>query len=245
VHINFVEKLIVLLTGLSVLMVGGTVGLLSIMPPRSGIPAVAEDSEWNTQDWLIAARAKANGYEVGPGGQTVMFQTQPEPAAGGGPGGGPPAVNEEGEPTAPAPTDYYVADSAEPAAQSEVIEGFPWLKKVPGVTYMQPKPVPQTAYQRYQSFEEGFEVAQSGGGQFTTLASGEPAYELTWLDQNSMLAQRLGLQPGDKVISVNGQPVGNSPDAGKALYDQMKGEERFAVLIERQGTRTILSYYVR
>ena len=59
-----------------------------------------------------------------------------------------------------------------------------------------------------------------------------------------MRARRLGLREGDRILSVNGHPVGDGVAAGQQLYALLKAETRFAVLVERQGRRELLSFYV-
>ena len=53
---GIIEKVIIFLTVLAILFVGGIVTAFSIMPPRSGIPDVAVDSEIATDDWLDMMR---------------------------------------------------------------------------------------------------------------------------------------------------------------------------------------------
>ena len=155
------------------------------------------------------------------------------------------AASSGGQPTAPpAPTDYFNSEPGTSLPPGQVIEGYPWLRKVQGVTYHKPKRMPRILYEKYQSFEDSFELAQQGGGEFVSAAGGESAYQVNWVDPNSILARRLGLKDGDKVISVNGNPIGSSMGAGKALYEQLKNETKFAVLVERQGKRELLSFFV-
>ena len=56
------------------------------------------------------------------------------------------------------------------------------------------------------------------------------------------MGKGLGLQAGDKVVSVNGQPIGKSPRASLALFESLKAEGRFVVQIERNGKRLFLTY---
>ena len=243
-RIDLLEKLVFLAAVFAVMGVAGTVGVLSIMPPRSGIPDVAVEAELSTIDWLDAERRKKHGNRM-PGKQEILVQAAPiqqVAAAGGG-------VEADGESSGgasapPAPTNYFNSNPNNPPPAAEVIEGFPWLRKVPGVTYHRPKRMPRILYNKYQSFEDSFELAQQGGGEFVTAAGGEDAYQVNWVDPNSMLARRLGLKDGDKIVSVNGNPIGNSVSAGQQLYEQLKSETKFAVMVERQGQRQLLSFYV-
>jgi hypothetical protein len=244
-RIELLEKLVFLASVLAVVAVGATVGLLSIMPPRSGIPDVAVEAELSTIDWLEDQRVKKHGNRM-PGHQEILVQAAPvvQQRPGGAAAGGGNSGDGGGEPTAPpAPSNYFNTGGSN-LPPGEVIEGYPWLRKVPGVSYHRPKRMPRILYSKYQSFEDSFELAQQGGGEFVTAAGGEDAYQVNWVDPNSMLARRLGLKDGDKIISVNGNPIGNSVAAGKGLYEQLKNETKFAVMVERQGRRELLSFYV-
>lgn len=243
-RIDLFEKLVMFLAGLAVLGVGGFVTFCSMLPGglRSGIPDVCETSALATQDWLQEQRRRSGRggaasvkLEVGE----IAFAAQPVPVA-------PPSA--PGEPNAPQPppaarSDYFEVSGNVPTG--EQIPGFPWLRRVPGVNYAQPQQVPDILYRKYQSFEATWDLVQQGGGSFTTTSDGKTAYQVNWLDEQSYLATRLGLKPGDKVISVNGQPLGTSMGAGKAMYEQLKNERRFAVLIERQGQPVVLSFFVQ
>lgn len=245
-RIDLFEKLVMFMAGLAVLAVGGFVTFCSMLPGglRSGIPDVCEVSALATQDWLDAQRrrsGRSGGAQVKLEAGQIAFAAQPVVAA-------PPTPSADGKPPAPAtpPTarsDYFEVGGNVPA--SEQIPGFPWLRRVPGVNYAQPQQVPDILYRKYQSFEATWDLVQEGGGSFTTTTDGKTAYQVNWIDEQSYLASRVGLKPGDKVISVNGQPIGTSLGAGKAMYEQLKGERRFAVLIERNGQPVVLSFFVQ
>ena len=238
-RIDLLEKLITLLTGLAVLLVAATVGLLSFMPLRSGIPPEAIAAVTEVDSWLQAQRTARNGGR--PMQQNIpMIAASPvvpgqESAASG--SGGPGATK--------APSNYFNQQETAQLPPQEVVPGYPWLRKVPGVAYMPPQGVPKLVYQHYQSFQATWDLAQSGGGEFVTTEKGDNAYQVNWVDPASMLATKIGLQPGDKVVSVNGQPIGTSVAAGRALYDQLKNESKFAVLVERGGQQVVLSFFVR
>jgi hypothetical protein len=236
-RIDLLEKLITFLTGLAVLLVAATVALLSFMPLRSGIPKEAADAVGKVDEWLQAQRATRHGGRV-PQQNIPMIAASPvapQAAAGG------------AAPVAQTPRDYFVDTKGGQAnlPPQEVVPGYPWLRKVPGVAYMPPQGVPKLVYQRYQSFQETWDLAQSGGGEFVSTETGDNAYQINWVDPSSMLATKIGLQPGDKVISVNGQAIGTNINAGRALYDQLKNESKFAVLVERGGQKVVLSFFVR
>jgi hypothetical protein len=124
---------------------------------------------------------------------------------------------------------------------SEAVEGAPWLKKMPGVKYSKPKKVPELLYKKYSSFEDSVELAKQGSGE---VVGSKGDYKVNWLDPNSQLFTRIGIRAGDKVIAVNGQPAGKSAAAGQAMFESMKNQKHFSVLIERDGKQLVLTYSV-
>jgi hypothetical protein len=244
VRIELIEKLILALTVLSILFVGATVTLFSIMPPRSGIPDIAEESEFVTREWLDAVRRRRSG-KAAPIISKFGVELVDEPASVAAGGGAAsqrtqaPATNQEKKQAA---KDYW-AGPGQTIPPDQRVAGIPWLRKMPGVTYAKPKKVSELLYRKYQSFEDSFKLAKQGGGQFVETASGT-AYQINWLDENSHLFSRVGIRKGDKVISVNGQPIGQSAAAGQAMFEAMKNERQFSVLIERKGQPLVLSYAV-
>lgn len=237
---GIIEKIIIFLTVLAILFVGGTVAAFSFMPPRSGIPKVAVDSEIATDDWLDKMRQRHHPRtgaplvtDFGVGEQIV------EDTTSGSPGKPQKATKEVAQ---KAKAEYWGgSDSVIP--QNEQVKGIPWLRKVPGVKYAKPRKVPLILYKKYQTFEDSFKLAKEGGGEFVETAAGT-AYQVNWVDQNSYLFTKIGIRRGDKVISVNGQPVGKSPAAGRALFESLKGEKHFSALVERKGQQLVLSYTV-
>lgn len=233
------EKLVRVLTGLSALATGGLVTALSVLPPlRSGIPDVAVNSAIRVEDWLNAARQRTGrSARILEGQPMLSVPSAPAPPSA-------PGAPEAAAPTpaaAAATRSYFDTSGNIPVA--EQVPGFEWLRRQPGVSYMAPKAVPDILYRKYQSFEETWNLVQEGGGEFVQTAAGT-AYQVNWVAQESMLATRLGLKQGDKVISVNGQPVGTSLGAGQAMFEQFKNETRFAVMVERDGKPVVLSFYV-
>ena len=67
--------------------------------------------------------------------------------------------------------------------------------------------------------------------------------ELTFLEEGSFLAER-GLKPGDKIISVNGQPVGTTAEAGTDLYERLAAEREVVIQVQRGGERFFIRYTV-
>lgn len=237
-RIDLVEKLILVMTVLAVLFVGGTVTLFSIFPRASGVPAVAVDSEGLTYEWLDSVRRGRGGKSVHIGDMGVALAEEAPPGAV-----RRAPVKATKEQKQAAVREYWAGSGATIPVEQQV-RGIPWLKKMPGVKYARPRKVSELLYQKYQSFEDSIAIAKQGGGEFVTTSSGADAYQVNWLEENSHLFSRIGLRPGDKVISVNGQPVGKSASAGQAMFQSMKNERNFSVLIERKGQQLVLSYSV-
>ena len=68
------------------------------------------------------------------------------------------------------------------------------------------------------------------------MASGE-GYQVT-AAMPAGLRNRLGLEPGDKVLSVNGKTVGNSPAADAAVLQQVQQAKEAQIEVQR-GDQTI------
>ena len=119
-----------------------------------------------------------------------------------------------------------------------------WLRRRPGVRYARPRRIPRWLKRKHESLQDARQVAQSGGGRFVEGAGGETRYELTWLDPQSQLT-RIGLRAQDRIVAVNGLPVGRSVASGHKIYERLKGADRFTILVERGGEQVLLSYEVR
>ena len=238
-RIELLEKIVIALAVLAIVLVAGLVSVFSFVTPlSSGISKEEETATLNIEKWLEDARRVASGQAVITGPVAIWT----EPAHGGGgvavtPGGQQPAP---AAPKAqPGQQDNYIAHEGETISQQEQVPGIPWLRKQEGVTYMRPEAVPQIVAERYRGFEEAWQAAQQGAGEFV-----DGKYRINWVDPNSLLATKVGIQQGDQIISVNGHPVGGSFSAGRQLYDSLKGEKHFAVKVLRNGQEVMLSFYV-
>ena len=47
------------------------------------------------------------------------------------------------------------------------------------------------------------------------------------------------------VQSINGVPIARSVQANRQLYERLKSQRRFAILVLRKGQRVVLSYEVK
>lgn len=244
-RVDLIEKLILVLVCLTVFAVGGGVIAMAIVFPggmRSGVPDVAVQSDVTAEQWLSVWRANRDGGATPRGVITIPDAPVQVAAAPGQP------VTAESQ--AAAVKEAGIKKSQEYFASNDLpdedraIPNIPWLRKVPGVSYHRPRRVSEFIYQKYQSFEDTWNTVQSGGGKFSETSDGQTAYEVTWIDPRSELASMVGLRQSDKIIAVNGQPIGRSVDAGRAMYEQLKGQKKFAVMIERDGQRMVLPFFV-
>ncbi|MGE0711498.1 MAG: hypothetical protein AB7N76_24565 [Planctomycetota bacterium] len=242
-RVDLLEKLVTALVVLTVLTVGGGVAALTMAFPgglRSGVPDVAVRSDLATSDW----REKwLNAKDPTRVQVTVIPDAPNRPTAPGQPAAAPQTPEAKKEEAIQKSKDYF-ASNQPLAPDDRVFQEVPWLKKVPGVAYRRPRRVSQFVYQKFQSFNDTWNAAQAGGGEFTETADKQTAYKINWVDPRSELATMVGLQPQDKVIAINGQPIGQSVEAGRAMYEQLKGQKKFAVMIERNGRRMVLPFYV-
>jgi hypothetical protein len=215
--IDRLERLVLLLAALAVVAAAGLIGLVSALPGgvTSGIPDVCIDSTMRTRAWLDAERARAPRT----------------------------AVRVESRAGEPGPEDAHV-NEAPPASDVDARRDVPWVRPRPGVTVAPTRRVPELVRRKYSSLREAHEVARSGGGRFVETRDRATAYELTWLAPDSPLATMLDLRPGDRILSINGHEVGASVEAGRALFEALKDETRFEVLIERDGERLVIPIQV-
>lgn len=241
-RVDILEKLVTGLSAIAIVVVAACVTFFSFVNKSSGVDDTVVKTVTDTQSWLEGERRRATGQPVNAKPITIPMN-QPSFAQQNNNKGQPAAAGQPNAPASngPAPSsETVISDSLPPQQQ---VPGIPWLKAEPGVTYYQPTTVPQIVAQKYQSFDDAFQLAQEGGGEFVKTDKGN-AYQINWVDDNSYLRRTIGLQPGDKVISVNGHAVGNSFASGKQLYDQLKGDRRFAVKILRNNQETVLSFSV-
>lgn len=243
--VDLIEKLVTVLSALLIAAVAACVTLFSFVQKRSGIDRNIELTALDTASWLSTQRRLAHGESASPIILDYSNVPPAAPQAPGSPGGDSASPPKPGEapkgPQVAKPDEYFDRDGNIP--KNEQVPGIPWVRKQPGVTYYRPEGVPQIVAQKYQSFDDAWNLAQEGGGEFVQTDKG-PAYKVRWIDENSLLRKTLGLQSEDVVLSVNGHPVPASFGAGKGMYDQLKGERRFAVKVLRKGREVMLSFYV-
>lgn len=235
-RLDLIERLIFGVAMLTVVAVGASVAAVSVLFPggiRSGISDGAVKADQATLDWLQQLRIRKGS---GPAFQDFYVPAPKEAGLAKGTDGKPKdaaafkkAITKVVANTAP---------SQAPLKKSEAVPHTPWLRQVPGVRYKPRRVVSRLMYQKFQSFQDAFGEAQSGGGEFVETDHGT-AYQLNWANKDSQIT-KLGLQQGDQVLAVNGQPLGKSVGAGKELYERLKGESRFSVLVLRKGNKMVI-----
>jgi hypothetical protein len=236
---ELLEKLVSVLAVIVILMVAALVGVFSfVIQQSSGISHEEEVAAIQVDEWLTEVRQAANG-QAPSRSKVLLLATQ---NLGGGVSVGP--NGQKVAPPAPKPAqagqpDNYIAKDGEQIPANEQVPGVPWLRRQENVTYMRPESVPQVVAERYKGFDEAWQAAQQGAGEFV-----DGKYRVNWVDPNSLLATKVGLQPGDQIISVNGRPVGNTFAANRQLYDSLKESKQFAVKVLRNGQEVVLSFFV-
>jgi hypothetical protein len=236
---ELLEKLVSVVAVIVIVLVAALVGIFSfVIQQSSGISHEEEVAAIAVDDWLTDARRAAGGQ--GPASRVLLMANAPSPMGGvtATPNGQKPNTAAP-KPAQPGHPDNYIANEGEQIPVNEQVPGVPWLRRQEGVTYMRPESVPQVVAERYKGFDEAWQAAQQGAGEFV-----DGKYKINWVDPNSLLATKVGLQPGDQIESVNGRPVGNTFAANRQLYDSLKGSKQFAVKVLRNGQEVVLSFFV-
>jgi membrane-associated protease RseP (regulator of RpoE activity) len=219
-RIELFEKIASVFVVLAVVLVATLAGFFSfVIPKSSGISREEANADQAVIDWLADARRVATGRpnQIAVPSAAVAAPGAPAPVA--------------------RPTEDLVARRGELIPVKEQVPGIPWQRQRPGTNYFPPREVSRVVYERLQGFDEVRAEAEQGGGEYQ-----DGRYKITWIDPDSALA-RTGLQPGDQIISVNGHPIGQGTSANRALYESLKGQTRFAILVLRQGQEVMLSLY--
>lgn len=242
------ERIITILSVLTVLLIGSAVTFFTIVPKKSGMPDEVIDSELSLNDWLEEKRnPKSNGAKRKQFAVITPAQARPKtPGSKNKPAARPKQVNLQqiAAQTKKKSYDNYIEADGKTIPQNQAVSGIPWLRYQEGVTYYKPKKIPRILHEKLQHFEDAYEAAQQGGGEFKETPFGT-AYNINWVNPKSHLSKVAGLQPGDKILSINGHKIGNSFTAARGLYDELKNESRFAVKILRNNKPTVLSFSMK
>ena len=140
--------------------------------------------------------------------------------------------------------DYFRVEGSYP--KSEQVPGLPgWIRREPGVRYLRPRRVPATLVRRYRAVDKAVELMKEPRGQFLQGPMGT-TFRVDDIPDRSYLKDPVGLEPGDEIISVNGVKIeGVGITAAKAIYNQIKDADRFAVKVLRRGRIQVLSFTVK
>jgi hypothetical protein len=258
--LNFVEKLVVFLTVSLALGAALAVGGSTYIPFRSGVDKAVINSEIAIQRWLDDERRK-QGIKT----PALAAYNNPTPKKGsrnpksnafkkGGsakskgsrakkPGGESSYLKPKTKEKIAYSDDYFSRN--EPFPDDERVRGIPWLRREYNVIYFRPQPIPPSLVEHYQSLEAATELIKEPGGRFEETPNGT-SFTVTSIPKSSYLNTVVGLQPGDKILSVNGIKItGVGFAAAKSIYEEIKGASKFAVKVERQGRIHVLSFTVK
>jgi hypothetical protein len=137
----------------------------------------------------------------------------------------------------------------EPARQP--IEQLRREGEEPPPTYVPPAPltpgvqptvyIGEDAVEKYQHFDDIVDLLSTVSSEDVDYG-GETAVQIGEIPEGHPIATSLGLQPGDIIISVNGLAV--SRGAARQLYEQLKNQREFTVVIDRAGQRFTVPYRI-
>lgn len=254
---QFVERLIIVLTSLLVLAAGAGVAFVTYVPVRTGIYKEQPAIDYKVGRWLAKKRGRPVGGQLvhveankpRPGRQGVARASSKGAAAGlaskrpAGARAGRVAARDAFPASESAyAVDYFADGVAFP--KQEQVPGIPWIRREPGVRYYSPDRIPASLYRRYQSVEAAVDLMKETRGKFEVGPKGS-TFMLNGLAKDSYLGSIAGLKAGDRLISVNGIRIkGTGLSAAKAIYAKVKNARHFAVKVIRQGQPTMLTFTV-
>jgi hypothetical protein len=100
------------------------------------------------------------------------------------------------------------------------------------------------AVEKYRHFDDAMSVVADIPSEEIDYG-GQPALRLPELPEGHPLAVNLGLQNGDIIVSVNERPVSKDMGNARQLFEELKNERTFRVVIDRNGQRFTVPYEVR
>ncbi|HVY60717.1 MAG TPA: hypothetical protein VHF22_03645 [Planctomycetota bacterium] len=100
--------------------------------------------------------------------------------------------------------------------------------------------LPPEVREKYRHFEDVVDVARSGSGAPVTLDDGAAAWRIDDLAETSPLRTVLGLAAGDVLVSLNGLSL--ERERARAIYDALRSERRFELVILRDGARRTIAF---
>ncbi len=226
---DLLEKIVWGLTGLTIV---GVVACAVLGPFKSEISA---DAVWGDAfDNANALGRLDEGQAVELGGGRVKPRLKPKATGGNKPSSGParPRTAGGGGETGPGPGGPDEA-SREPYEPGVVVGEATEYETI----YL-----PQAVKQKYRHFEDLYDLGMTASS-VEIEKDGQLYVQIEEMNEGSPLQERLGFQPGDILISVNGNQANS--DNARQLYEQLKNETQFRVEIERDGQRLIIPYQVR
>ncbi|MBI4576876.1 MAG: hypothetical protein HY722_11495, partial [Planctomycetes bacterium] len=94
------------------------------------------------------------------------------------------------------------------------------------------------------SFQDLMDLLQEASSRFVQDAQGNLHVQITGIDEESIIGSKLHLEAQDIIKSVNGFRVDN-PEQAMQLYNTLRHESEFIVVIERNGREVVRYYRVR
>lgn len=112
-------------------------------------------------------------------------------------------------------------------------------RPLPGVEYAPSVTLPRETLDQLQKWSTDFKRAKVEKPDNRAIQKG---FTLNWLEPGNPFGEGLGLRPADRILAVHGQPEGQPIVLGEEALDALLNERWFAVLVEREGKRVVLSY---
>jgi hypothetical protein len=142
--------------------------------------------------------------------------------------------------------DGYVSQG-EPIPAAEQVPGVPFLRRQEGVTYYRPEAVPKAVVEKLRLLGELRLVLRQMG----TEPENDPRNDVgitlrvNWVDAESVLATKLGLKPGDEILSVDGNPLPETLSDGDDLHEKLRALDHLAIKVRRNGEPSVLTVYAQ
>lgn len=235
-----IEKIVWIVAGAAIVIV---VAFIFLGPLKSEISMDAALKDFDEANKHLARDSR--GRFIPPPPERVQKRTQSFAAASGGS-----ARAGVSQPSAPP------AEGGDPRVAAAAASGAPDSPYTPREEMSQPDPstsyaageaapvfIPQSMAEKFKHFDDLRELGMTAAGEDYITPSGEQAYLLRGINEDSLLSTRLGFMPGDVIISVNGY----APSRGNArqLYETLRGAKDFTVVVERGGQRQTMQYHIR
>lgn len=245
--LDLLEKLIISATILLVLLVSAAVGAASYLPPRTGHDVNIVDGEIAFLAW----REQYSQPNTNPSSKNNSPNLPKNNSK--------PTTNKRSRIVrVSAPKQYSSNRSPQQVTYSkdyfqdgqhfpknQAVQSIPWLRYEPGVSYHYPKLIPASLVERFQAVDAAVSLMKEPRGFFKETPNGN-SFTIQALPKKSYLSSVVGLQKGDRLISVNGHLIrGVGISAAKEIYNEVKNAKHFAVKVERNGKLQVLTFTVK